>query len=75
MSPRRPAALALVLALGLGFSLAVALGACGRKADLRPPDGRADEYVYPRTYPAPSSVLPPLEEGAEESASGDSSGS
>ncbi len=67
MSPRRPAALALVLVLGL----AVALGACGRKADLRPPDERADEYVYPRTYPAPSSVLPQEEEGAN----GESSGS
>ncbi len=71
MSPRRPAALALVLVLGL----AVALGACGRKADLRPPDERAEEYVFPRTNPAPSSVLPPVEEGAEESANGDSSGS
>ncbi len=71
MSPRRPAALALVVA----FGLAVGLGACGRKDDLRPPDGRADEYNYPRAYPAPSSVLPPVEEGAEESANGDSSGS
>ncbi len=71
MSPRRPVA----LALGQAFALAVVLGACGIKSDLRPPDELADDYTYPRTYPAPSSVLPQVEEGAEESADGESSGS
>jgi len=38
--------------------LALALGACGRKGDIDPPEGQESEYTYPQVYPAPSSVLP-----------------
>lgn len=34
------------------------LGACGKKGDLRAPDGEEAAYTYPRTYPKPASVLP-----------------
>ena len=53
------ASVALVLALGL------ALGACGRKGDLRPPDGEEQNYTGPGVYPAPQSVVP---QGGEASA-------
>ncbi len=45
-----PAALLLVLAL--------ALGACGRKGDLYPPEGEEYRYTGTGTYPAPDSVVP-----------------
>lgn len=51
---RISAALLLVLAL--------ALSACGRKGDLRPPDGEKDAYTGLGVYPAPESVVPPDEE-------------
>jgi hypothetical protein len=38
--------------------LALALGACGRKGDVGPPEGQESEYTYPQVYPAPGSVLP-----------------
>ncbi|MEE9210202.1 MAG: lipoprotein [Kiloniellales bacterium] len=38
--------------------LALALGACGRKGSVRPPEGQESEYTYPQVYPAPGSVLP-----------------
>jgi len=37
---------------------ALALSACGKRADLRAPDGEEAAYTYPRTYPNPSTVLP-----------------
>ena len=47
---RRTAAFLLVLAL--------ALGACGRKGDLRAPEGEEDAYFGLGTSPAPESVVP-----------------
>ena len=47
--------------------LAVTLGACGRKGDLRPPDGEEDAYTGLGVYPAPDSVVPPGEESGDES--------
>ena len=34
------------------------LGACGKKGDLRAPDGEEAAYTYPRVYPKPSTVGP-----------------
>ena len=51
---RRAAPRALIAAV----ILALALGACGRKGDVGPPEGQESEYTYPQVYPAPSSVLP-----------------
>jgi hypothetical protein len=31
--------------------MAAALGACGKRGSLRPPDGEAANYTYPRIYP------------------------
>ncbi len=47
---RISAALLLVVAL--------ALGACGRKGNLRAPEGEEDAYSGPGTHPAPESVVP-----------------
>ena len=47
---RDSAALLLVLTL--------ALGACGRKGDLRAPEGEENAYTGLGTYPAPDSVVP-----------------
>ncbi len=38
--------------------LALALSACGKRADLRAPDGEEAAYTYPRVYPNPATVLP-----------------
>ena len=38
--------------------LALALGACGRKGDLRAPEGEENAYTGLGTYPAPESVVP-----------------
>ncbi len=38
--------------------LALALGACGRKGELRAPEGEEDAYTGLGTYPAPDSVVP-----------------
>lgn len=43
---------AFLLVLGL------TLGACGRKGDLRPPEGEEGAYTGLGTYPAPESVVP-----------------
>ena len=40
---------------------AFALGACGKKGDVKVPDGEKKAYYYPRTYPAPASVTPRAE--------------
>ena len=48
--PLRTAALLLLAAL--------ALAACGKKADLRPPDGEEAAYTYPQPYPNPRGVVP-----------------
>ena len=53
------------------LGLAMALGACGRKGDLRPPDGQEDAYFGPGVYPAPDSVVPP----GSGSSGGESAGS
>ncbi len=37
---------------------ALALAACGKKAEVRPPDGEEAAYSYPQPYPAPRSVVP-----------------
>lgn len=34
------------------------LAACGKKAGLRPPDGREAEFTYPQVYPDPRGVVP-----------------
>ncbi len=47
---RISAALLLVLAL--------ILGACGRKGELRPPEAEEGAYTDLGTYPAPESVVP-----------------
>jgi predicted small lipoprotein YifL len=49
--------------------LALALGACGRKGDLRPPDGEEDAYTGLGVYPAPQSVVPPEDESAKDGSS------
>ncbi len=38
--------------------LALALSACGKRADPRAPDGEEAAYTYPRVYPNPATVLP-----------------
>ena len=38
--------------------LALALSACGRRGDLRPPEGEEGAYTGLGTYPAPESVVP-----------------
>lgn len=48
----RPASTAALLLLA-----ALALTACGKKADLRPPDGEEATYTHPGPYPAPRSVV------------------
>lgn len=53
-SGRISAARLLVLAM----ALTLALGGCGRKGDLRPPEGEEDAYSGLGVYPAPESVVP-----------------
>ena len=40
------------------LAASVALGACGKRADLRAPDDAAEPYTYPKVYPKPSTVGP-----------------
>jgi len=59
----RPAAvpravLRAVSAAVLAAALLGTLGACGKKAGLRPPDGEAAAYTWPRAYPDPATVRP-----------------
>jgi predicted small lipoprotein YifL len=67
-SGRISAARLLVLAL----ALTLALGGCGRKGDLRPPEGEEDAYSGLGVYPAPESVVRPESspESSEEGAGG-----
>jgi predicted small lipoprotein YifL len=44
--------------LVLSLALTLALGGCGRKGDLRPPEGEEDAYSGLGVYPAPESVVP-----------------
>lgn len=44
--------------LVLALALTLALGGCGRKGDLRPPEGEEDAYSGLGVYPAPESVVP-----------------
>ena len=46
------------------LAVALALGACGRKGDLRAPEGEEDAYTGPGVYPAPESVVPQEGEAA-----------
>lgn len=55
---RRPAVPRAVLAAVLATALLGALGACGKTAALRPPDGEAAAYTWPRAYPDPATVRP-----------------
>jgi len=41
------------------LAMALALGGCGRKGDLRPPEGEESAYTGLGVYPAPDSVVPP----------------
>jgi len=54
-------------ALRLTFLGTVALlpVACGRKGSIAVPEGEAERYTYPQTYPAPSTVVPNYEGPAE----------
>ena len=40
------------------LTAALALNACGKRAELRPPDDATEAYTYPKAYPKPSSVGP-----------------
>jgi predicted small lipoprotein YifL len=44
--------------------LAASLAACGKKANLAPPENAQVPYTYPKQYPNPASVLPSPEEEA-----------
>ena len=59
--PGRPAVRGILLAL----AAAVLLGACGKKGSPGAPPGREAEFTYPRAYPAPASVVPPLSGSVE----------
>lgn len=62
MSGGRPHRIWRLLAVA---AVAVALSACGKKADLVPPDGEEASYTYPRAYPNPDSVLPSTDKKSE----------
>ena len=49
-----------VLGLCALAAAAILLGACGKKSNLSPPEGREDAYTHPRIYPA----APPRPSGA-----------
>ncbi|MGO1120356.1 hypothetical protein ACTL6U_16745 [Rhodovibrionaceae bacterium A322] len=55
-------------ALALLSLAALALTACGKVGPLRAPEGQESSYNYPKTYPAPQSVLPsaPVPEQSQE---------
>jgi hypothetical protein len=52
------------------LALALALGGCGRKGDLRAPEGEESAYTGLGVYPAPDTVVPPGPEDAPEDAPG-----
>lgn len=58
----------LILPLLLG--LALGLAACGKKGDPRLPEGEVG--TYPRTYPAPESVVPQSSSDSESQGEGQS---
>ena len=41
---------------------AFVLSACGKVGPIKPPEGQESSYRYPKTYPAPESVLPAPQE-------------
>jgi predicted small lipoprotein YifL len=48
--------------LGLvAVALLATLAACGKKAELEPPDNAKVSYTYPRQYPNPGTVSPGAE--------------
>ena len=75
-SARPQSARRLLLRALLGAPLVLGLAACGRKGNLRPPEGREGEYTFPHRYPAYKTVLPNIGEEPEsgEEAGGESSG-
>lgn len=47
-----------LLRLTLLGAAAVLLASCGRKGSILPPEGEAEKYTYPQTYPDPNTVVP-----------------
>ena len=37
---------------------ALALGACGKRGALKPPEGQEEAYTHPNPYPSPRTVVP-----------------
>lgn len=58
---RRAAHPGLAAALALSVAVAAGVAACGKRGDLEAPKGT----VYPRAYPAPETMVPPEDPGAE----------
>jgi len=44
--------------VSFALAAALALSACGKRAEPRPPDGANEAYTYPKTYPNPDTVGP-----------------
>lgn len=53
-------------ALGGALLCLAALGACGKKGDLRPLPGEYEAFTWPKQYPAPETVVPSDLEPEEE---------
>ncbi len=66
-SPRNSGPLRLLLTATLSASLLFGLAACGKKGSPRPPEGQETEYTFPRSYPAPDTVVPGATEATEAS--------
>ena len=45
-------------------ALAATMAACGKKAELEPPENAQVPYTYPQQYPNPATVLPNPEDEA-----------
>ncbi len=67
MTARRASRLRWAAVLGL-VALAAGLSACGKRGNLKPPEGEEKAYSYPRFYPAADTVVPSAELPAEEEA-------
>ncbi len=57
-----------ILHAALAVALLANLGACGKEARPRAPEGEESRYTYPQVYPKPSTVVPQEEEQEEEEA-------
>jgi len=64
-SPRNSGPLRLLLTASLAASLLFGLAACGKKGSPKPPEGQESEYTFPRSYPAPDTVVPGGTEATE----------